>query len=116
MKKIGLRLVLPVTLVMLWWVTSAGSASPFYPPLREVLESFRDTWMFAQVRADVIPSLKRLLVALVTRCGWPVCAVNVSGRFRWPTVVRPGIPSPTSRVSGDAFALLKWHRMARCGC
>ena len=62
--KIWLRLAVPVAAVMLWWVTSAGSTSPFYPPLREVLESFSDTWLFAQVRADVIPSLRRLLIAV----------------------------------------------------
>jgi ABC-type nitrate/sulfonate/bicarbonate transport system permease component len=82
MTKIVVRLVVPVGLVLLWWATSAGSTSPFYPPLAEVLDSFRDTWMFAQVRADVIPSLRRLLVALVMATVIGVAAGVALGRSR----------------------------------
>jgi ABC-type nitrate/sulfonate/bicarbonate transport system permease component len=65
MARTGLRLVVPALLVLLWWTTSAGSTSPFYPPLREVLVSFQETWLFARFGSDVVPSLGRLLAGLL---------------------------------------------------
>lgn len=59
-----LRLLVPLLIIGLWWATSAGSTSPFYPPLPDVLASFRETWIFAQVGSDVWPSLRRLLTGL----------------------------------------------------
>ncbi|BCJ69530.1 ABC transporter permease [Polymorphospora rubra] len=61
----GLRLLVPVLLVLLWWTTSAGSTSPFYPPLREVLAAFEESWLFARVGSDLVPSVTRLLAGLL---------------------------------------------------
>ncbi len=82
MARTGLRLVIPVALVLLWWATSVGSTSPFYPPLPDVLESFGETWIFAQLSADVIPSLRRLLIALVLATATGVAAGVALGRSR----------------------------------
>ncbi|WP_434740686.1 ABC transporter permease [Micromonospora sp. SH-82] len=65
MRRTGLRLLVPVLLVLLWWTTSAGSTSPFYPPLREVLAAFGESWLFARLGSDLVPSLTRLLVGLL---------------------------------------------------
>jgi ABC-type nitrate/sulfonate/bicarbonate transport system permease component len=81
-KRVGIRLLLPLVIVTTWWVTSAGSTSPFYPPLAEILESFRDTWIFNRVGTDVIPSLRRLLVALVLATVIGVAAGMALGRSR----------------------------------
>lgn len=58
-----LQLVLPVTLVWLWWVTSANSTSYSYPPLSRVVDKLRDDWwgwpLTDRVTGDLIPSLTR---------------------------------------------------------
>jgi ABC-type nitrate/sulfonate/bicarbonate transport system permease component len=58
--RILLQLLLPAGLVTLWWFTSADSTSLFYPPLAEVIESFRGEWLFERVGSDLLPSLGRL--------------------------------------------------------
>jgi ABC-type nitrate/sulfonate/bicarbonate transport system permease component len=58
----GLEIAVPIGLVILLALWSAGSANYYYPPLTKVLESFRDTWLFSRVGSDVVPSLVRLAV------------------------------------------------------
>jgi len=57
--RIALQLVVPVALVALWWWTSAGSTSVFYPPLSRIVTSLKDDWLFEQVGSDLVPSLTR---------------------------------------------------------
>ncbi len=52
---------LPVVLITLWWVVTADSTSFFWPPLREILGTFGETWFSGRLAADVLPSLLRLL-------------------------------------------------------
>jgi ABC-type nitrate/sulfonate/bicarbonate transport system permease component len=59
-RAVGVSLLVPVLTVALWWVLSAGSTSPFYPPLQTIVDNFRETWLFAHVGSDVLPSLTRL--------------------------------------------------------
>jgi ABC-type nitrate/sulfonate/bicarbonate transport system permease component len=77
-----LRLIVPVLLVVLWWSTSTASSSPFYPPLSVVLQTFRETWLFAQLGSDVVPSLARLLAGLVIATLAGVAAGAAIGRSR----------------------------------
>jgi len=57
--RLVLQLVVPVALVVIWWRTSSGSTSFFYPPLSEVIDSLREDWLFAQIPTDLVPSLGR---------------------------------------------------------
>lgn len=57
---VGISLILPVALVLVWWFASLGNTSPFYPPLPAILEAFRENWLFAGVATDVAPSLGRM--------------------------------------------------------
>jgi ABC-type nitrate/sulfonate/bicarbonate transport system permease component len=57
--RLALQAVVPVGLVALWWWTSAGSTSVFYPPLSRIVESLQDDWLFEQVGTDLVPSLTR---------------------------------------------------------
>jgi ABC-type nitrate/sulfonate/bicarbonate transport system permease component len=52
--------VLPVVLVAAWWVVSAGSTSPYFPPLSDIVVAFRDNWLFERAGTDVVPSLVRM--------------------------------------------------------
>ncbi|MBX6390957.1 MAG: ABC transporter permease [Frankia sp.] len=55
-------LALPAVLVTVWWVLSADSTSPFWPPLSRIVEVFPDTWFGERITTDVLPSLGRLAV------------------------------------------------------
>jgi ABC-type nitrate/sulfonate/bicarbonate transport system permease component len=57
--RIALQLVVPVALLVLWWVTSQGSRSVSYPPATKVVASLRKEWLFARVVSDLVPSLVR---------------------------------------------------------
>lgn len=53
--------VLPSILVIVWWLASANSTSPYFPPLADIVRAFRDIWLFERVGTDVVPSLARML-------------------------------------------------------
>jgi ABC-type nitrate/sulfonate/bicarbonate transport system permease component len=57
---IAWELLLPATLVTLWWVLTVRTDSMFYPPLPEVLATFADTWFGAGFAQHVLPSLRNL--------------------------------------------------------
>jgi len=59
-RKAFMLLGLPIILVAVWWVASAGSTSPFWPPLQTILETFPATWTWDRIVQDVMPSLARL--------------------------------------------------------
>ncbi len=73
MRRLLLRLVfvlaLPVLLVTLWWVSSAGSENVYWPPLGTILETFPDVWTGERWRGDVLPSMLRLAA------GWTLAAL-----------------------------------------
>lgn len=56
----ALMLIVPVGAITLWWVASADSTSPFFPPLSEIMASFVETWLSANFASDVVPSLYRM--------------------------------------------------------
>lgn len=53
---------LPVVLLAIWWVVSAGSTSYYLPPLKDILGTFDDVWIGPRFADDVVPSVLRLLV------------------------------------------------------
>jgi ABC-type nitrate/sulfonate/bicarbonate transport system permease component len=69
LRQAAVVLGLPVALLAVWWVTSAGSESYYLPPLSDILAAFPETWFDGRLRTDVLPSVLRLLggyaVALV---------------------------------------------------
>jgi ABC-type nitrate/sulfonate/bicarbonate transport system permease component len=60
-RRILMALALPVVLVVAWFLISAGSTSPFWPPLSRILQSFVDTWITGDMSGDIGISLGRLL-------------------------------------------------------
>lgn len=57
-----MAVTLPVVILAWWWVVSANSTDPFWPPLKEIFETSIPTWFEGRVRTDVLPSLLRLAV------------------------------------------------------
>jgi len=59
-RRVAWQLWLPVVLVALWWVVSAGSTDFYFPPLADIVDSFRENWLFDKVGSDLVPSMRRL--------------------------------------------------------
>ena len=57
----GLEVTVPVLLLVMWGVASSGSQTYYFPPLTDILTTFKDTWLFERVGSDVVPSLERML-------------------------------------------------------
>jgi ABC-type nitrate/sulfonate/bicarbonate transport system permease component len=56
----GLEITVPITLLVLWGVLSAGSKTYYFPPLTDIFTAFKDNWLFSRVSSDVVPSLSRM--------------------------------------------------------
>jgi ABC-type nitrate/sulfonate/bicarbonate transport system permease component len=56
----GLEIAVPLVLLVLWGVLSAGSKTYYFPPLTDILTAFKDNWLFSKVGSDVLPSLGRM--------------------------------------------------------
>lgn len=65
LRKLGFVLALPIVLFAGWYFLSDGSESFYSPPLRTILTAFGDTWTLDRLRADVVPSLLRLLAGFL---------------------------------------------------
>jgi ABC-type nitrate/sulfonate/bicarbonate transport system permease component len=74
-------LALPIALIAIWWVASAGSTNFFYPPLRTIVEVFPGTWFHGRLTADVVPSLIRLLAGYLLALGLGVPIGMAVGSF-----------------------------------
>ena len=57
-----LLVALPIVLLTIWWVATDSSVDPYVPPLREVFQTFPETWTGDRFMNDVVPSVARLLV------------------------------------------------------
>src|ERR1700716_1930853 len=57
---VTLEILVPVLAVAAWWWTSNNSTSPYFPPLGDIVQAFRNTWLFAHVPTDAAPSLARM--------------------------------------------------------
>jgi ABC-type nitrate/sulfonate/bicarbonate transport system permease component len=56
----GLEVTIPILVLVIWGVASAGSQTYYFPPLTDILSTFADTWLFERVGSDVVPSLERM--------------------------------------------------------
>jgi len=59
---VGIEVAVPVLVLAVLWFWSAGSEVFYFPPLKDVLTTFKDTWLFDRVGSDVVPSLVRLFI------------------------------------------------------
>lgn len=46
-----------VAIVVLWWVLSSDSTSPFFPPLRDIVHKLYDLWIVGDTAKTLEPSL-----------------------------------------------------------
>jgi ABC-type nitrate/sulfonate/bicarbonate transport system permease component len=63
-KRLGrflLPFAVPLAIILILGVWSAGADSFFFPPLTTIAADFADTWLFERVGSDLVPSLSRML-------------------------------------------------------
>lgn len=65
LKRIAMWVGLPAILIFLWWLFTAQTASFFVPPPGEVAQDLVEVWFGELFFSDVLPSIGRLLIALV---------------------------------------------------
>ncbi len=63
-----LEIAVPVMLLVLWGVWSSASDTYYFPPLTDILTTFRETWLFDRFGSDVVPSLVRLGLGFTIAC------------------------------------------------
>lgn len=56
--------VVPVLLIGGWWMLSAGSKAPYFPPLSRILDAFVQVWFSPILLTDALPTLLRLAAGL----------------------------------------------------
>lgn len=65
-KSTGAAVALPVVLALLWWFGTSGTPIFFVPAPQVLIEKFIDVWLAERIVTDVLPSLGRLTVGLVS--------------------------------------------------
>jgi ABC-type nitrate/sulfonate/bicarbonate transport system permease component len=58
--ELALEITVPIALLVLWGLLSAGSKTYYFPPLTDIFTAFKDNWLFSRVGSDVVPSLTRM--------------------------------------------------------
>lgn len=53
----------PILLLIIWFVGSAGSKNTFFPPLATILQRFQELWLFKNFMSDIVPSLGNLVIS-----------------------------------------------------
>jgi ABC-type nitrate/sulfonate/bicarbonate transport system permease component len=57
---VALEILVPLLAIAAWWWTSNNSTSPYFPPLGDIIQAFRESWLFRHVPTDAAPSLGRM--------------------------------------------------------
>jgi ABC-type nitrate/sulfonate/bicarbonate transport system permease component len=83
MLELALEIVVPIALVAILWAWTAQSTTFYYPPLSDVLEKFRDTWVFERFGSDVWPSLRRMAIGYGVAVVLAVLLGILLGSSRW---------------------------------
>ncbi|HKU35941.1 MAG TPA: ABC transporter permease, partial [Paenarthrobacter sp.] len=76
----------PVLLLLAWWLLSAGSIDPFFPPLQDILLRFQQLWLFDHFQSDVLLSLGNLFFGFVIAAAGGVAlgfATALVPQVRW---------------------------------
>jgi ABC-type nitrate/sulfonate/bicarbonate transport system permease component len=76
-------IAVPVALVAVWWVTSANSANPYFPPLSQIIRSLGSVWLGKGAVTDALPSLRNLVLGFALGSAAGILAGVVIGQVRW---------------------------------
>jgi ABC-type nitrate/sulfonate/bicarbonate transport system permease component len=57
---VGLEITVPLAVLVIWGLLSAGSETYYFPPLTSIFSRFADIWLFDRFWSDAVPSLVRM--------------------------------------------------------
>lgn len=60
--RVGVAIWLPAALIVLWWILSASSTSPFFPPLSGILQETWNQWVVFGAWTNAVSSLRNLFI------------------------------------------------------
>ena len=60
--KVAAEIAVPILILAAWELWARSADSQYWPPPSTILSEFRDLWLFAQFRSDLVPSLMRILL------------------------------------------------------
>jgi ABC-type nitrate/sulfonate/bicarbonate transport system permease component len=60
-RRVAVAIWLPTLLIVAWWLSTDGSASLYFPPLRDILRAVHELWLFDHFTSDLLPSLRNML-------------------------------------------------------
>jgi ABC-type nitrate/sulfonate/bicarbonate transport system permease component len=82
-KQSGFIVALPLILLAVWWVMSAGSTSLFVPKPIPLVSTLGETWFGERILTDVLPSIGRLIVGVVSAIVIGIVAGLLIGSVKW---------------------------------
>jgi ABC-type nitrate/sulfonate/bicarbonate transport system permease component len=62
---LAVEILSPVVLFAAWWYLSLDSTSPFLPPLKHLVEVFKETWTLERIQHDVVPSMMNFGIGFI---------------------------------------------------
>lgn len=55
----------PALIFTVWWFISTNSTSPYFPPLRVIINRFYELWIIGDANLSLLPSLRNLVLGYV---------------------------------------------------
>lgn len=87
---VAIALWLPLLLLVVWWFASAGSTSPFFPPLSRILQETWNQWVVYGAWTNIVASVRNLLIGYVG--GVVIGLVGGTLLWRWRRVRQAANP------------------------
>ena len=84
--KIAAEIAVPLAILALWQLWSARAENPKFPELWQILETFREMWLFSQFGTHVVPSLVRIAEGFAIAVVLGVAIGIPLGLSRWARV------------------------------
>src|SRR5438270_634473 len=121
LRGIGVEAAVPIALLLAWGLWSARAESFFFPPLTDILVSFRDNWLFARLPTDVVPSLERVAAGYALAVGFGI-ALGVLQAQRsfaipdmWSGILLLGLLGYATNAVFVVVErrILRWHRASQ---
>lgn len=76
------RLWFIATVIALWWVLSADSTSPYFPPLSQIVHRLIDLWIRGDAKSDLVPSLAHFAIGYLISGVLGIAGGALLWRFR----------------------------------
>lgn len=78
-----LEITVPLLVLVAWGVWSSAAGNFYFPPLLEILQVFRENWLFARFPTDVLPSLTRMFTGFGIAVVSAVILGMILGLSQW---------------------------------